>query len=64
MIDLLGTDFEEAEEILKAKGLIWTVSVSEPPNKKINNGCLKVIKQEIQEGSYRLTLCKVPDDYR
>ncbi len=64
MIDLLGLDAEKAIELLSGRGLSWITEVSEPPTKQLNDGYLKVIKQEFAEGEYRLTLCKVPDSFR
>ncbi|MGI6733936.1 MAG: hypothetical protein ACOX4J_07200 [Anaerovoracaceae bacterium] len=64
MLDLLGLDAEKALEVLSGKGLSWETVITEPPRKSLDTGCLKVIKQELIEGAYRLTLCKVPDDFR
>jgi hypothetical protein len=64
MIDLLGLDAEKAMECLSEKGLSWETEITEPPRKPLDTGYFKVIKQELSEGTYRLTLCKVPDDFR
>jgi hypothetical protein len=64
IIDLLGWDADKAQEYLTTKGYTFVIDVSEPPNKQLNKGYLKVIKQELLEGIYHLTLTKVPDDYR
>ena len=64
MLDLLELDAEEAIKSLAEKGVSYETEITEPPGKPLENGYLKVIKQELVEGTYRLTLCKVPDGIR
>lgn len=64
MIDLLGLSEDKAIRLLEGRGLSWETEVTAPPRKPLDEGYLRVIKQEITEGIYRLTLCKVPDDFR
>jgi len=63
-IDLLVWDFDKASEYLSSKGIEWTAEISRPPFKQQSSGYLKVIKQESDQGAYKLTLCKVTDDFR
>jgi len=64
MIDLLGLREDKAIRLLEARGLSWETEVTAPPRKPLDEGYLRVIKLELTEGIYRLTLCKVPDDFR
>jgi len=64
MIDLLGLSEDKAIRLLEARGLTWETVVTAPPRKPLDEGYLRVIKQEFTDGKYRLTLCKVPDDFR
>ncbi|GAB1476690.1 hypothetical protein MASR2M70_15260 [Bacillota bacterium] len=64
MPDFLGWDADKAREFLKGEGVAWTEEITEPPFKRPAGGIYKVIKQEYEEGTYRLTLCLVPDNFR
>lgn len=64
MRDLLGWDADRVRAFLKAEGLVWSEEITEPPRNKPAGGSYRVIKQDYEEGTYRLTLCLVPDDFR
>lgn len=64
MIDLLGLDLGKAEELLSSKGLTWQVRETRPHKNEIEDGFSRVIKQELLDNTYILTVCKVPDVFR
>jgi hypothetical protein len=64
MPDLLGWDYEDAADHLDTRGLPWEAETISPPGKKMDDGMLKVVKLIYKEGTYRLTLSKVPDNFR
>ncbi|NLP29880.1 MAG: hypothetical protein GX363_01975 [Clostridiales bacterium] len=63
MYDLLGLYLDDAIKILSSKGLKWEITETGPV-KKMQDGYLRIIKQELSEDKYLLTLCKIPDAYR
>lgn len=64
MPDLLGWDAEKAIEKLNALGIQWTIDISRPPKNNILKGYYRIIKQNDDGGTCRLTLSKVADDFR
>ncbi|MGI6727638.1 MAG: PASTA domain-containing protein [Anaerovoracaceae bacterium] len=64
MIDLLGMNLEQAENLLFSKGIPWKVRETYPTKKIKEDGFLKVIKQEFLDNNYILTVCRVPDVFR
>lgn len=64
MIDLLGLSEEKATELLSVQGLSWITEFTAPPRKPLDEGYYRVVKQELIEGRYKLTLCKVSDHFR
>ena len=68
MEKLLGLREEEAVRLLQAKGLSYRLVLTEAPTgsglEKYENRYPRVIKQDIENGTYKLTVSMVPDDFR
>ncbi|MDD2215866.1 MAG: PASTA domain-containing protein [Eubacteriales bacterium] len=64
MIDLLGIDLEQAMRQLSSKGFACRVRETKPHNKEIADGFFRVIKQDVIEDNYILTVCRVPDAFK
>lgn len=68
MENLLGLWEDEAVSLLKAKGLSYRLELTQAPDKpgleKYENSYPRVIKQDIENGSCKLTVSMVPDDFR
>lgn len=62
--DVLGMDLADAEAWLKDRGETVQILVTKPDRGAPEDGYDKVIKQEISENGWILTVCKVPDAYR
>ncbi|NLY70616.1 MAG: hypothetical protein GX076_02885 [Clostridiales bacterium] len=63
MYDLLGLHLKDAKKLLSKNGLKCEVIETGPIN-NIQDGYLRIIKQELLEDKYLLTVCKIPDAYR
>lgn len=67
MENLLGLMEEEAISLLEKKGISYTVKLTRAPDKgspeKYGNKYPRVIKQDIENGVYLLTVSLVPDDF-
>lgn len=64
MIDLLGADLSLAIKLLKEAEADYEVLTTTSPFGAPLDGIERVVRQEIQYGVYRLTVCKVPDSFR
>jgi collagenase-like PrtC family protease len=64
MIDLLGADLPLAIKLLQAAGADYEVLTTTSPFGAPLDGIERVVRQEIRDGVYRLTVCKVPDSFR
>lgn len=62
--DLLGMDLLDAEALLAQQGQKALVQRTKPDRNGPEEGCDKVIKQELAAGQWILTVCRVPDAYR
>lgn len=67
MRKLLGLMEEEAVSLLKEEGLSYSIKLTEAPDhhspSKYENRYPRVIKQDIENGTYKLTVSMVPDNY-
>lgn len=63
MYDFLSMELESAIETLAFEGLKWQVHETRPHN-KVEVGFDRVVKQEVIDDTYILTVCKIPDAYR
>ena len=64
MIDLLGTDLTIAIKLLQEAEAEYEILMTKTPFGDPPDGIEKVIRQEIRDGIYRLTVCRVPDSFR
>lgn len=68
MENLLGLLEEEAVSLLEEKGVPYSLELTKAPSnrglEKYENRYLRVIKQDIENGTYKLTVSMVPDNFR
>lgn len=62
--DLLGMDLSDAISMLEERGQCVQVHTTKPDRGEPVIGYDKVVKQELAEEGWVLTVCKVPDAYR
>lgn len=60
-LDVLGYRLDDAVEVLKNAGLLFYIVEIFPKVKKEIIGELRVIKQQISDGKYQLTVCKIQE---
>lgn len=62
-IYLLGWKAFDAERFLKERGERVCVRITVPTVRETVEGSLRVIKQEVRDGAWVLTACRVTDPY-
>jgi len=60
---LLGWKVQEAEELLRALGWRVRVDITVPTVRQPVEGPLRVVRQEVRDGVFHLTACRVADPY-
>lgn len=60
---LLGWKAEKAEAFLRARGERVRVDITVPTVRQPVQGPLRVVRQEVRDGVFHLTACRVTDPY-